>query len=154
MQLSNNIKFMESWVTPVPGLTVKEFCCIQGREIGHSRSFFSRIPHPKCCSYPAFRFLSQPRIRVQIWRFPLPRQQFKLVSRQRFPNPTPYFGRTPYPEIHFQTEQKIYISNENQGKNMMIGNILGKTRDNDFDVSSNNPRNPENSWVKGKIYRL
>lgn len=25
----------------------------------------------------------------------------------------------------------------------MIGNILGKTRDNDFDVSSNNPRNPK-----------
>lgn len=146
---------MESWITPVPGLTVKEFCCIQGREMGHSRSFFSRIPHPKCRSYPAFRFLSQSRIRVQIWRFPLPRQQLKLVSRQRFPNPTPYFGRTPYPEIHFQTEQKN-ISKENLGKNMMIGNILGKLRDNDFDVSSSNPRNPKIVGSKRKqiVYNL
>ena len=35
---------------------------------------------------------------------------------------------------------------------MIIGNILGKPRDNDFDVSSSNPRNPKT--VKRKIYRL
>ena len=57
--------------------------------------------------------------------------------------------------MHFQTEQKN-ISKENQGKNMMIGNILGKTRDNDFDVSSNNPRNPKIVGSKGKyiVYNL
>lgn len=39
---------------------------------------------------------------------------------------------------------------------MMIGNILGKTRDNDFDVSSNNPRNPKIVGSKGKyiVYNL
>jgi len=71
------------------------------------------------------------------------------VSRQRFPNATPYFGRNPYREIHFQTEQKN-ISKENQGKNMTIGDILGKPRDNDFDVSSSNPRNPKIVGSKGK----
>ena len=56
MQLSNNIKFMESWVTPVPGLTVKEFCCIQGREIGHSRSFIRESRIPSVVAIPHFVF--------------------------------------------------------------------------------------------------
>ena len=39
---------------------------------------------------------------------------------------------------------------------MMIGNILGKPRDNDFDVSSSNPRNPKAVASKGKhiVYNL
>ena len=39
---------------------------------------------------------------------------------------------------------------------MMIGNILGKTRDNDFDVSGNNPRNQKIVGSKGKyiVYNL
>ena len=39
---------------------------------------------------------------------------------------------------------------------MMIGNILRKTRDKDFDVSSSSPRNPEIVESKGKfiVYNL
>lgn len=39
---------------------------------------------------------------------------------------------------------------------MMIGNIVEKPRDNDFDVSGSNPRNPKTVGSKGKyiVYNL
>ena len=88
----------------------------------------------------------------------IPTSQTVVQARipSTFPESHTVFWPYPVPGNTFPDWTKKYISNENQGKNIMIGNILGKTRDNDFDVSSNNPRNPKIVGSKGKyiVYNL
>ena len=56
MQLSNNIKFMESWVTPVPGLTVKEFVAYRVGKSGIPALFFRESRIPSVVAIPHFVF--------------------------------------------------------------------------------------------------